>query len=123
MASAGAAFHITRAASDVAGRSIIDRIFGREPKPAAPARNGAARIRTGRGARAEYDGATVGRRAAGWRRTRFDANSELSPAVAAALRAIARDLVRNNPFAASGIASIVNNMVGTGITFQVYRDG
>lgn len=104
-------------------RSIFDRILGRAAKPAVAERKGAARIRTGRGARAEYDGATIGRRAAGWRRTRLDANSELSPAVAAALRAIARDLVRNNPFAASGIASIVNNMVGTGITFQVYRNG
>lgn len=77
----------------------------------------------GRGARAEYDGATVGRRAAGWRRTRLDANSELSPAVQAALRGIARDLVRNNPWAARGKATIVNNMVGTGVTFQVYRNG
>lgn len=75
------------------------------------------------GARAEYDGATVGRRSAGWRRTRLDANSELSPAVAAALRGIARDLVRNNPFGASGVASIANSIVGTGITFQVYRNG
>ncbi|KQM65977.1 portal protein [Sphingomonas sp. Leaf17] len=43
--------------------------------------------------------------------------------MAAALRGIARDLVRNNPFAARGVATIANNMVGTGITFQVYRDG
>ncbi len=41
----------------------------------------------------------------------------------AALRGIARDLVRNNPFAARGVSTIANNMVGTGITFQVYRDG
>ncbi len=75
------------------------------------------------GARAEYDGATFGRRSAGWRRTQRDANSELSPAVAAALRGIARDLVRNNPFAARGVSTIANNLVGTGITFQVYRDG
>lgn len=93
-------------------------MFGR-PAKVDPVK--AVRPRAGRGARAEYDGATVGRRAAGWRRTRLDANSELSPAVAAALRGIARDLVRNNPYAASGIASIANNMVGTGITFQVYR--
>jgi lambda family phage portal protein len=107
----------------VAERSFIDLLLGRQPKPVAAERPASPRIRTGRGARAEYDGATVGRRAAGWRRTRLDANSELSPAVAAALRGIARDLVRNNPYAASGIASIVNNLVGTGITFQVYRDG
>lgn len=76
-----------------------------------------------KGPRAEYDGATFGRRSAGWRRTQRDANGELSPAVAAALRGIARDLVRNNPFAARGVATIANNLVGTGITFQVYRDG
>jgi hypothetical protein len=40
-----------------------------------------------------------------------------------ALRGIARDLVRNNPFAARGVSAIANNLVGTGITFQVYRDG
>lgn len=73
--------------------------------------------------RGEYDGATFGRRAAGWRRTQRDANGELTPAVTAALRGIARDLVRNNPFAARGVATIANNLVGTGITFQVYRDG
>lgn len=103
-------------------RSIWDRIRGRGEQPAAqPAVT--QRIRPARGARAEYDGATVGRRAAGWRRTRLDANGELTPAVAAALRGIARDLVRNNPFAARGAATIANNMVGTGITFQVYRNG
>jgi len=96
----------------------------REPSPpsapaAAPKQQ---RIRRG-GPRAEYDGATQGRRAAGWRRTQRDANSELTPAVAAALRGIARDLVRNNPFAARGVSTIANNLVGTGITFQVYRNG
>lgn len=75
------------------------------------------------GPRAEYDAATQGRRAAGWRRTVRDANGELTPAVVAALRGIARDLTRNNPFAARGVATIANNMVGTGITFQVYRNG
>lgn len=75
------------------------------------------------GARAEYDGATQSKRAAGWRRTRLDANSELSPATQVLLRGIARDLVRNNPFAARGAAKIAEGIVGTGITFQVYRDG
>ncbi len=41
----------------------------------------------------------------------------------AALRGIARDLVRNNPFAARGVAEIAADIVGPGITFQVYRDG
>jgi len=106
----------------VAARTLLDRLFRRPaaaPLPATPVRQ---RIARG-GPRAEYDGATLGRRAAGWRRTQRDANGELTPAVMAALRGIARDLVRNNPFAARGVATIANNMVGTGITFQVYRNG
>lgn len=98
---------------------FLDRILGRSSTPpSAPARQN---IR--RGARGEYDGATVGRRAAGWRRTRLDANGELTPAVQIALRAIARDLDRNNPWAQAGANKIAEHMVGTGITFQVYRNG
>jgi len=100
----------------VAKRSLWDRLWGREePKPA-------ARSVAGR-PRAAYDGATQGKRAAGWRRTRLDANGELTPETQALLRGIARDLVRNNPFAARGKAKIAEAIVGTGITFQVYRDG
>ncbi len=106
----------------MADRTFLDRLLRRPaaaPRPVTPVRQ-----RIARGApRAEYDGATFGRRAAGWRRTQRDANGELTPAVTAALRGIARDLVRNNPFAARGVATIANNLVGTGITFQVYRDG
>lgn len=101
--------------------------FGQGDTPArAPALPSAKRISTGRaarGARAQYDGATEGRRAAGWRRSMQDANGELTPRAQRLLRATARDLVRNNPFASRGIASIAANIVGTGITFQVYRDG
>jgi lambda family phage portal protein len=53
----------------------------------------------------------------------LDANAELNPAVQALLRGIAADLVRNNPFAARGAAKVAEAIVGTGITFQVYRDG
>lgn len=82
-----------------------------------------AKQKRGAGPRAEYDGATLGRRAAGWRRTRQDANSELSPAVMQALRGIGRDLERNNPWAQAGVSKIAEHMVGTGITFQVHRNG
>lgn len=103
---------------------LLDRIMGRREVSAPAAAPVIHRKRIARGgARAEYDGATLGRRAAGWRRTRLDANAELSPAVQAALRGIARDLVRNNPWAARGKATIAHNMVGTGVTFQVYRNG
>lgn len=76
-----------------------------------------------RGVRAEYDGATKGRRSSGWRRKLKDANGELSPRVMAALRGIAHDLVRNNPHAARGVSAIAEHMVGEGITFQLYRAG
>jgi lambda family phage portal protein len=87
----------------------------------APAEPAAKRIR--RGGRAEYDGATMGRRSAGWQRSRLDPNGELSPAVLAALRGVSRELVRNNPHASAGVARIAEAMVGPGITFQVYRNG
>lgn len=98
------------------------RFFGGQTAEPASAAT-AVRQRIRRGPRAEYDGATQGKRAAGWRRTRLDANSELTPAAQAALRGIARDLVRNNPFAARGAAKVAEAIVGTGITFQVYRNG
>lgn len=109
--------------------SWIDRLLGRAPSEAsiAPAPPQQQRVSRGGGrrpgARAEYDGATHGRRAADWRRSRKDANAELSPAVQSALRGIAHDLIRNNPFASRSIASIADYGVGTGITFQVQRDG
>lgn len=106
----------------MAERTLLDRLLRRPVAAPRPVTTGKHRIARG-GPRAEYDGATFGRRAAGWRRTQRDANGELTPAVMAALRGIARDLTRNNPFAARGVATIANNMVGTGITFQVYRDG
>jgi lambda family phage portal protein len=110
----------------VAEGGFFSRLFPRaKASPAAPsaAKHGAHRIARGRGARAEYDGATQGKRAAGWRRNVRDANGELTPKAQQLLRGIAHDLVRNNPFAARGIASIAGNIVGAGITFQVYRDG
>lgn len=102
--------------------SFFARFFGRDNRAAGQKRAPRQVIRRN-GSRAEYDGATTGRRAAGWRRTQRDANAELTPAVMAALRGVARDLVRNNPYAARGVAAIAENIVGTGITFQVYRDG
>ncbi|MBB4837288.1 lambda family phage portal protein [Sphingomonas kyeonggiensis] len=105
----------------MARQSILGWLFGGRAAPVDAPKTKV--IRVGRGARAEYDGATEGRRAAGWRRSIRDANGELTPRAQRLLRSTARDLVRNNPFAARGIASIAGSIVGTGITFQVYRDG
>lgn len=105
-------------------RTFVQRLLGQSTAPAARAPTSAPRQRISFGnTRAEYDGATFGRRAAGWKRRGTDANAELNPRVQAALRGIAHQMVRNNPYAESGVRGLANYMVGTGITFQIYRDG
>lgn len=94
----------------MAKRSFLDRLLGRK----APA---ARRVR------AFYEGASVGKRTSGWRRKTSDANSGLNAETQRRLRGVARDLVRNNPFAHRGVSKVAEAIVGTGITFQVYRDG
>ncbi len=61
-----------------------------------------------------YEGAAVGRRTQGWRRASTDANAAIGPSLSK-LRETARDLVRNNPYAASALDTIVNHTVGDGI--------
>src|SRR5262245_39700560 len=61
-----------------------------------------------------YEAGAVGRRTQGWRRTGADANA----AVLSGLRntrEVARDLVRNNPYAASALATICDHAVGWGL--------
>jgi lambda family phage portal protein len=74
-------------------------------------------------ARASYDGATQGRRAASWQRRGTDANAELSPAAQQALRAVSHEMVRNNAYAARGVQALAENIVGAGITFHIMRAG
>ena len=62
-----------------------------------------------------FESATVGRRTAGWSRKMTDANAAASGATLGYLRAQARDLVRNNPWAKRGLRRIVANTVGWGI--------
>ena len=62
-----------------------------------------------------YDGAKTGRRTAGWSTGGTSANAEIAPAISL-LRNRSRDLVRNNPYAAKAINSLVSNAIGTGIT-------
>ncbi len=75
-----------------------------------------------RSVRNQYDGATHSRRSQGWRRTGRDANAELAGA-AQILAQTARDMVRNNPYAERAVSAIASDLVGTGITFEVLRNG
>lgn len=61
-----------------------------------------------------YEGASKGRRTDGWRTAGTSANSETRRALPL-LRDRARDLVRNNPYAARGVNVIASNLVGYGI--------
>ncbi len=61
-----------------------------------------------------YEAATVGRRTQHWYRTTTDANAALGPYLGKT-RDAARDLVRNNPYAESALATIVDNWIGWGI--------
>lgn len=62
----------------------------------------------------KYEAAAKGRRTASWAWTDGSANTETAQALGI-LRARARDLGRNNPYAKKAIQVIVSNTVGTGI--------
>jgi lambda family phage portal protein len=68
--------------------------------------------------RRKYEGADKGRRSEGWVTVGSDANSEIGASLSL-LRNRARDLIRNNTYAARGIQVIVANTVGRGIMGQV----
>jgi lambda family phage portal protein len=71
--------------------------------------------------RALYDAASISRRTQGWRSVGTDANAEGKVAIGR-LRDVAREMVRNNPFAARTKMLIPHNVVGTGILPQVRAD-
>ncbi len=62
-----------------------------------------------------FEAAAIGRRAVGRTRLLTDANTAAPGPTLAFLRAQARDLVRNNPWARKGLRRIVSNTVGWGI--------
>jgi lambda family phage portal protein len=62
-----------------------------------------------------FEAAAAGRRTSGWSRTNTDANQAAAGAALSRLRAQARDLVRNNPWARRGLRRILTNVVGWGI--------
>lgn len=69
----------------------------------------------------KYEGADAGRRTAGWSTNNQSANAEISTGLPR-VRNRARDLVRNNPYAARGVQVIANNVVGRGIKTQIKID-
>jgi len=66
-----------------------------------------------------YEGAAMGRRTQGWSRRTSDPSSATGPFVGR-LRDVARDLVRNNPYAESALATIVDHTVGWGIVAKPF---
>jgi lambda family phage portal protein len=69
----------------------------------------------------KYEGADAGRRTAGWNTNNQSANAEIATG-GIKLRDRARDMVRNNPYAARGVQAIANNVVGRGIKTQIKID-
>lgn len=66
-----------------------------------------------------YDAASSGRRTSGWPKRHGDANAAVDEGLS--IRVHARDLVRNNPWAHRGVASMVNKVIGWGIEPQLGR--
>src|SRR5262249_46395945 len=62
-----------------------------------------------------FEAASIGRRTDGWHRLGTDANAAAAGNALLYVRAQARDLVRNNPWARHGLRRIVANTVGWGV--------
>lgn len=94
---------------------LIDGVI--EPfAPRMAAQRKAARI--GLEAVRQYDAAQTNRRTQGWKRPATSQDAENHRAMAR-LRYGARDLVRNNKYAAAGVRQVAANMVGDGIAAQI----
>lgn len=97
-----------RAAAPIARLNFLDRLI----MLVAP-KWGLSRVRARLIAR-HFEAASVGRRTSGWPRKFSDANQAAAGAHHY-LRAQARDLVRNNPWARRGLRRLTTNTVGWGI--------
>lgn len=69
----------------------------------------------------KYEAADAGRRTKGWNTNNMSANAEIAVAQTR-VRDRARDLVRNNPYAARAVEVVTNNVVGRGIKTQIKAD-
>jgi lambda family phage portal protein len=97
-----------------AERTWLDRAIG-SVSPGWELRRLRARLLTDV-ARRHYEGASSGRRTQHWNRASTDPNAALQNNYALSrLRDIARDLVRNNPYAESAATTIADHAVGAGI--------
>jgi lambda family phage portal protein len=90
--------------------NILDRMIGAFAPGLALQR---ARNRTALAAVMRYDAATTGNRANSWKPVRSDADA--AGAQRERLAAVARDMVRNTPFAVRAQQVIASNVVGNGI--------
>lgn len=79
------------------------------------------RFRTASNLIRKYEGASKGRRTSGWTAGSTSANSEISASLVT-LRNRARQLIRDNPYAARGVQVIESNVVGKGIFTQIKVD-
>jgi len=68
-----------------------------------------------------YEAAVAGRRTQGWRRSSGDANSSLMQGLSR-LREDARDVVRNNAYGESAVATIADHAVGWGIVAKPSKE-
>jgi len=93
--------------------TALDRLIA-WASPATGLARAEARARLGF-ATMHYEAASVGRRTANWRRPEDDAVGAQRGQLAR-LRAVAHDLIRNDVWARRGVAVVVNETVGTGIT-------
>ena len=102
--------------------AAIGKILDRVITEFSPSR-GVQRLRARQQAKVlmNYDAATKGRRAAGWKRTGTDADAAANGS-REAIRNLARDFVRNRPYAARYVDVVATNVVGTGIQFSVRHD-
>lgn len=80
-----------------------------------------ARYRQLEGLMRKFEGATGGRRGKNWLAPSSDADAALFGSIER-LRNRSRDLVRNNPYAARGMAVIVSNTIGTGIVARIHGE-
>lgn len=96
----------------------LDRMIG-WLSPAAGAKRAQARMMM---STLGYEGAKQGRRTDGWVTLSTDADTE-SQSVVYRLRDRARDLVRNNPYAASAVDVRSTEVIGSGIVAEVEHKG